>query len=322
MEHVTSTASVPKKRALYQSTLEVEEPATKKQRGEQYLGHQVEVPLDARCVNQLPGVFIPMSPSHSPGVLHIHAPNNCLARRNDQLLTQSGTWKVWTDQSGLIYDATLNQSNISNNNNKFYVMQLVQKDGMYQTWTRWGRVGGLGQYALLGKGDLENAKVLFEKKFREKTGLLWVNRLDPPRNKKYTFVERTYSDERDEQADASAKIRSQEKQPNLSWRQPASKLHEAVQALMQLIFNEEYFDATLHDMAYDTERFPLGKLSRRTLMLGYECLKELGEVLSGADIARQGTKEFQEDLEELTNRYYTVIPHSFGMLHCSDMATI
>ncbi|KAL9028980.1 MAG: hypothetical protein Q9196_002723 [Gyalolechia fulgens] len=279
VEHGTSAASVTKKRGLYQSTLKVDEPAAKKQRGEQYLGHQAQVPLDAKSVNQL-----------------------------------SGSWKVWTDQSGLIYDATLNQSNISNNNNKFYVMQLVQKDGKYQTWTRWGRVGVLGQYDLLGEGDLESAKALFEKKFKEKTGLLWINRLDPPRNKKYTFVERTYSDEVDAKADAPTKIRSQGKQPVLSSREPASKLHEAVQGLMGLIFNEEYFDATLHEMAYDTERLPLGKLSKRTLMLGYECLKELGEVLSGADIARQGTKEFQEDLETLTNRYYTVIPHSFGML--------
>ncbi|KAL8938500.1 MAG: hypothetical protein Q9216_003860 [Gyalolechia sp. 2 TL-2023] len=283
----TSTTYDTKKRALYQSTLEVDEPATKKQRGEQYLGHQVEVPLDARCVKQLPG-----------------------------------SWKVWTDQSGLIYDATLNQSNISNNNNKFYVMQLVQKDGMYHTWTRWGRVGVVGQWDILGAGDLEHAKVLFEKKFKEKTGLLWTDRLDPPRNRKYTFVERTYSDELDEKANTPAKTKSKEKQPNRTSRQPASKLHESVQALMQLIFNEQYFDATLHEMAYDTERLPLGNLSKRTLMLGYECLKELGEVLSNADIARQGTKEFQEELEELTNRYYTAIPHSFETRLKRELALI
>lgn len=38
------------------------------------------------------------------------------------------------------YDCTLNQTNIGNNNNKFYIIQLLEEDGRFFCWNRWGRV--------------------------------------------------------------------------------------------------------------------------------------------------------------------------------------
>lgn len=38
------------------------------------------------------------------------------------------------------YDCTLNQTNIGNNNNKFYVIQLLEEGGHFFCWNRWGRV--------------------------------------------------------------------------------------------------------------------------------------------------------------------------------------
>lgn len=38
------------------------------------------------------------------------------------------------------YDCMLNQTNIGNNNNKFYVIQLLVSNGNYYVWNRWGRV--------------------------------------------------------------------------------------------------------------------------------------------------------------------------------------
>ncbi|XP_068014046.1 protein mono-ADP-ribosyltransferase PARP3 isoform X3 [Melanerpes formicivorus] len=38
------------------------------------------------------------------------------------------------------YDCTLNQTNISANNNKFYILQLLEHNGAYSVWSRWGRV--------------------------------------------------------------------------------------------------------------------------------------------------------------------------------------
>lgn len=48
-----------------------------------------------------------------------------------------------------------------------------------------------------------------------------------------------------------------------------SKLPGPAQRLMQLIFNQQYFTDTLASLEYDTEKMPLGKLSKKTLLKGY-----------------------------------------------------
>ena len=66
-----------------------------------------------------------------------------------------------------VYDAMLNQTNLKNNNNKFYLMQVLQSDNSkgYAVWFRWGRVGMVGQTNLINCGaDLEKAKDTFLKK--------------------------------------------------------------------------------------------------------------------------------------------------------------
>jgi poly [ADP-ribose] polymerase 2/3/4 len=49
-----------------------------------------------------------------------------------------------------VFDAMLNQTNIGTNNNKFYVIQLLESDDKktYHCFTRWGRVGVPGQQAV------------------------------------------------------------------------------------------------------------------------------------------------------------------------------
>ena len=39
------------------------------------------------------------------------------------------------------YDCMLNQTNIGNNNNKYYIIQVLKhQNGTFLTWNRWGRV--------------------------------------------------------------------------------------------------------------------------------------------------------------------------------------
>lgn len=76
---------------------------------------------------------------------------------------------------------------------------------------------------------------------------------------------------------------------------------------MELIFNQQYFAASLDEMSYDAKKLPLGKLSKRTLMMGYEKLKALADLIGDTSApARQAA------ISELSDSYYTVIPHVFG----------
>ena len=164
--------------------------------------------------------------------------------------------------------------------------------------TRWGRVGEAGQQNTLTNGDLDSAIRFFEMKFKKKSGLTWTNRLDPPRSSKYTFIERNY-EESDDEID--------QKRTEKPIKTPESKLAKPVQSLMELIFNQQYFAASLNEMSYDVKKLPLGKLSKRTLMMGYQKLKALADLIGDTSAPRS-----QTTIAKLSDSYYSVIPHAFG----------
>ncbi|GMG01096.1 unnamed protein product [Aspergillus oryzae var. brunneus] len=219
---------------------------------------------------------------------------------------------VYIDPAGLIWDATLNQTVSANNANKFYRIQLlVDRSGTnFKTWTRWGRVGETGQHGLLGSGALSEAQLQFQKKFKDKSGLSWDDRLDPPKKGKYTFIERNYEEDSDEEDgdDKGTAKKNDEEKPEVK-----SELPEQVQDLMSFIFNPSHFMNTMASMDYDAKKLPLGKLSKRTLRQGFLKLKELSELIADPNLAatQYGTT-YNAAAEDLSNQYFTTIPHVFG----------
>ena len=187
------------------------------------------------------------------------------------------------------------------------------------TWTRWGRVGEFGASKELGDGSLQHAMAEFEKKFKDKTGHKWTDRLEDPKKGKYTFLERIYEpdSEEDEKKQGGAGSRRGSKASNGNEsavrKQLECTLAKPVQDLMKLIFNQAFFSATMADLSYDAEKLPLGKLSKRTLESGFKALKDLAELLVDNSLAgSKHNKSFADAVHDLSNRYYTVIPHSFG----------
>ncbi|MCJ1286489.1 hypothetical protein MMC26_005835 [Xylographa opegraphella] len=250
------------------------------------------------------------SQNAEPKSLNIHVDEGC---------SLAGTHRVYIDKSGTIFDASLNQTNAGNNANKFYRVQLLASgNDSYHTWTRWGRVGEHGQSALLGDGSYHDALTQFEKKFKDKSGHRWSDRLNPPKKGKYTFIERNYeSDSEEDDELRSAGNRRQSKTSVNSGgsirKPPESTLAPQVQSLMRFIFNQEYFVNTMAAMSYDANKLPLGKLSKRTLKSGFEALKELAELLFNPSLADEvHNMSFVDALVEISNSYYSTIPHSFG----------
>ena len=139
--------------------------------------------------------------------------------------------------------------------------------------------------------------------------MAWENRGDKPKSGKYTFIERTYGDDsEDEGDDAPTKAESEERLPS-----PESTLAQPVQDLMELIFNQQYFAATMTDLNYDVQKLPLGKLSNFTITRGYQALKDLSALLNDPSLAQSeyGTS-YQVATEHLSNAFYSLIPHAFG----------
>ncbi|MCO5608356.1 hypothetical protein L7F22_062565 [Adiantum nelumboides] len=205
-----------------------------------------------------------------------------------------------------IYDAMLNQTNVGDNNNKFYVIQVLESDdgrGIYYVYNRWGRVGARGQDKLFGIFQKEAAIQEFEAKFTDKTRNIWAQRANfvPVRNK-YTWLERDYSDD----AEASE---SKVKKPSIPKVPKESKLDSRLAQFISCICNVDMMKQQMMEIGYDANKMPLGKLSKATILKGYEALKRIAAVLEGSAAGV---------LERLSSEFYTVIPHDFGFQRMSN----
>lgn len=119
-------------------------------------------------------------------------------------------------------------------------------------------------------------------------------------------MEKNYNPDSDDEncedgtnADRAPSSQQQSDQP------PAdSKLTKPVQNLIELIFDQKYQQEALHAMNYDAEKMPLGKLSKGTISRGFQALKDLAALIDAS--------ASHAEIEQVSNLYYSVIPHDFG----------
>ena len=155
---------------------------------------------------------------------------------------------------------------------------LVDEAGdQFYTHTRWGRVGESGQVKTMGPESRDSALKDFDKKFKAKTGHAWEDRAEAPKKGKYTFIEKSYEDEEDEPVKQERESDHQE--------QVESKLPKQTQRLMELIFNQNHFNAVLEGIGYNANKLPLGKLGKPALKKGFESLHELASLIKHPSLA-------------------------------------
>ncbi|CAF0727501.1 unnamed protein product [Brachionus calyciflorus] len=204
----------------------------------------------------------------------------------------------------VIYDCLLNQTNLQYNNNKYYLIQLIEKikPKEFLVWMRWGRVGKTGQSSVQHFGDdLNAAKDVFEKKFFDKTKNEWSDKDSFEKCPgKYDLVYKDYESAQTKD-DVDSKKNQDEKKDI-----PASKLDKKTQDLLELICNINEMESVLKEMKYDSKRAPLGKLSKSQIKAGYSVLKEIEDLIKTSSGSNR-------DFVELSNNFYTRIPHDFGM---------
>ncbi|KAJ3533877.1 hypothetical protein NM688_g7220 [Phlebia brevispora] len=220
------------------------------------------------------------------------------------------THQVYVSEEG-VWDAMLNQTNVGKNANKFYVIQVLHPVGNPSScvlFTRWGRVGEGGQQQRKGPFGPSQAINAFKTQFRSKTAVVWEARHGMvAKSGKYQWIERSFEEEKDDdKAESSKKAKDEEPIP-------PSKLVPEIQTLCNLIFSTKLMAAHLSSMNYDANKLPLGKLAKSTILNGFAALKSLSEVLGDPNSA--AAKEYasaHQAIEQLTGRYYSIIPHVFG----------
>ncbi|CAN0889045.1 Poly [ADP-ribose] polymerase 2 [Linum grandiflorum] len=212
-----------------------------------------------------------------------------------------------------IYDAMLNQTNVGNNNNKFYVIQLLESDdgGRYMVYNRWGRVGVKGQDKLFGPYTSRDSAIQeFEQKFYAKTKNNWSDRREFECHPKcYTWLEMDYGNQEEE---ATVCCRICEVLSRVCWQVipratgnqiQETRLDPCIAKFISLICNISMMRQQMMEIGYNADKLPLGKLSKATISKGYDVLKRIADVIGTAD---------RSTLNQLTGEFYTVIPHDFG----------
>jgi poly [ADP-ribose] polymerase len=67
-------------------------------------------------------------------------------------------------------------------------------------------------------------------------------------------------------------------------------------------------EAQMVEFELDMDRMPLGKISKAQITKGFTILQEIDQALKQGGAAASGSK-----LAALSSRFYTAIPHAFGM---------
>ncbi|XP_039685759.1 poly [ADP-ribose] polymerase 2 isoform X3 [Medicago truncatula] len=200
-----------------------------------------------------------------------------------------------------IYDAVLNQTNVGDNNNKFYAIQVLESDdgGKFLVYNRWGRVGIKGQDKIHGPyPSRESAIQEFEQKFFAKTKNAWSDRNNfVSHPKSYVWLEMDYSGKEKESTVTESPGHALRKQPQ------ESKLEPRIAKFISLVCNLSMMNQQMMEIGYNANKLPLGKLSKSTILKGYNVLKRLADVIDKSD---------KNALEQLSGEFYTIIPHDFG----------
>ena len=216
-------------------------------------------------------------------------------------------YRVFTEGRN-IWDVMLNQTNIQANNNKFYLIQLLQNDntGGFAVWMRWGRVGYTGQTKLQQHGsNKDSAMTEFKKKFSDKTKNDWEDRDQFEKVAgKYDLVKIDYNntaDPTDHSGDSVDGVKKEIKdEPKVDSKLPAN-----VQDLISLICNIKTMEEAVIEMQYDTKKAPLGKITVEQIKAGYSALKRISECVEAG-------KTTGNVILQACNDFYTRIPHEFG----------
>ncbi|KYK71080.1 poly(ADP-ribose) polymerase catalytic domain-containing protein, partial [Toxoplasma gondii TgCatPRC2] len=87
-----------------------------------------------------------------------------------------------------------------------------------------------------------------------------------------------------------------------------SSLHQAVQDLIQLIFDRGMAVRALTEQHLNLERMPIESISKRQLNEGYAILQELQSLLQET-AEKRSTQMLTVRLADATNRFYNKIPH-------------
>eukprot|EP01064_Diplonema_japonicum_P006962 TRINITY_DN1474_c0_g1_i4.p1 TRINITY_DN1474_c0_g1~~TRINITY_DN1474_c0_g1_i4.p1 ORF type:complete len:938 (+),score=365.76 TRINITY_DN1474_c0_g1_i4:62-2875(+) len=208
-----------------------------------------------------------------------------------------------------IYAVTMNRVDISTGRNSYYILQLIVHEDKKQwsVFRKWGKVGTtIGDKKLESFPVLSTAKRDFCKQFSDKTGNTWEEYIDGDFEKKPGLMEVIDIDYGDEE-----KMRNQKENNEKEYK---GDLHATTQELIRNIFDIRAMEDCLLEMEIDTNKMPLGNLSKTTLKKGLQALTAIQDFLKNnpdiEDLDDNERRKVEARLVGLSNQFYTKVPLS------------
>lgn len=202
----------------------------------------------------------------------------------------------------VLYSAVLGLTDIKKNKNSYFTLQVLESDKnqlhkSFWLFNSWGRTGtDIGDSKVEPCRSAAAACAKFEELYREQTGNKWCSEYFKKFPGKFYPVEVNYSDD------------------IITYTNVASRLSHEVEELMKLLFNVQNMKRAMQSFQLDLEKMPLGKLSVRQLQSAYTTLSDLEDAFyNGA---------FKSEVMGLSNKFYTQIPHNFGLAKAPIIDTL
>ncbi|KAG6550433.1 hypothetical protein Mapa_008396 [Marchantia paleacea] len=199
----------------------------------------------------------------------------------------------------VIYNVTLNVSDLSTGINSFYILQIIEADNkaVYHLFRKWGRVGssriGAQKLEKLGKAKAIDE---FRRLFTEKTGNHWKAWEEKEELKKqpgkFYLVDIDYG------------VSDEAPMKDLVPAGSKSNLDPRVISILKMMFDVETFRAAMMEFEINMSEMPLGKLSKRHIERGFQVLTEIQNLMNMS--SDQPQKEGL--LIDASNRFFTLIP--------------
>ncbi|CAK1553492.1 unnamed protein product [Leptosia nina] len=195
------------------------------------------------------------------------------------------------------YSATLNRVdvNATQGGNRSYVLQLLEADRSkrYFVISSWGETGSKQKIDIKEFEEyLGEAKAFFKDVFFKKTGNTWAERFHF--DKKYGKFDLIQMADLNQPTVRDLSLDTQ------------SELPVSVQQLLKLLFDINIIHKTIADIEIDTNKMPLGVPCDEQLLMGFNILWKLLEILDQKTVHTSAIKE-------LSNKFYTKIPHKGGI---------
>ncbi|XP_076248590.1 poly-(ADP-ribose) polymerase [Calliopsis andreniformis] len=201
------------------------------------------------------------------------------------------------------YTVTLVLTDIQTQKNSYYKLQILKHDKEEKYWLfrSWGRIGTTIGGTKIEKLSKEECIEQFETLYEEKTGNPWSQREH--------FIKvphKMYPVDVDQGDEVSTQLLESDIKSNLE---------KPVQDLMKLIFDEISMKKVMAEFEIDTDKMPLGKLSKKQIQKAYTVLTDLQELLKNEHVERI-------NLVDASNKFYNLIPHNFGVSGPKILETI